>query len=196
VRTVHRPLALAILVLLGAPGCGNRGFPGDFRDRYRGGDETGSGDETGGGDETGTSGDVHGVSSAATTGASTGSGAPSSDAAQACVDRINEYRSSLGLPAYARWSREESCADDQAASDSQSGAAHGAFTQCGEWAQNECPGWPGPAAGMILDCLEAMWGEGPGGGHYENMSSSEYTSVACGFHDTGSGDVWAVQDFK
>jgi hypothetical protein len=41
-----------------------------------------------------------------------------------------------------------------------------------------------------------MWGEGPGGGHYENMSSNEYTAVACGFHDTGSGGVWAVQDFK
>lgn len=85
--------------------------------------------------------------------------------------------------------------------DSQSGQAHGAFGQCGEWAQNECPGWPGPPGGMITDCLQMMWDEGPGAdfnthGHYINMSSQQYTQVACGFYVTPSGDVWAIQNFK
>jgi len=135
-------------------------------------------------------------SSGATTTAGAGSGGSSGDASEACVDRINQYRGTLGLPPYARWTRAERCADGQAESDSMSGEAHGAFTQCREWAQNECPGWPGTPGGVIGECLDAMWDEGPGGGHYENMSSSDYTEVACGFHVTPSGDVWAVQDFR
>jgi hypothetical protein len=123
-------------------------------------------------------------------------GPGSSTAEQTCVDTINQYRATLGLPAYTRWSSEESCAADQAKSDSMSGSAHGAFTQCGEFAQNECPGWPGPPGQMITQCLAMMWMEGPGGGHYENMRSNMYTQVACGFYTLSDGSVWAVQDFK
>jgi hypothetical protein len=120
---------------------------------------------------------------------------PPAGAAQDCVDAINGYRATLGLAPYARWNQEESCADGQALSDSKSGTAHGAFTQCGEHAQNECPGWPGPSDAMIPKCLAAMWAEGPGGGHYENMRG-KYTQVACGFTTLANGSVWAVQDFR
>jgi hypothetical protein len=46
-----------------------------------------------------------------------------------------------------------------------------------------------------------MWAEGPGAdfqthGHYINMSSTKYTKVACGFYETPTGSVWAVQDFQ
>ena len=107
----------------------------------------------------------------------------------------------IGLPPYQRWSAEESCADGQAKSDSQSGTAHGAFGQCTENAQNECPGWPGPPDQMIPQCLAMMWAEGPGTdfskhGHYINMSSTQYTKVACGFYTLRDGTVWAVQDFR
>jgi hypothetical protein len=93
------------------------------------------------------------------------------------------------------------CADSQAQSDSQTGTAHGAFGSCAEWAQNECPGWPGPAATMTTGCLQAMWNEGPGAdfethGHYINMSSTKYTAVACGYFTMPSGKIWSVQDFK
>lgn len=130
-----------------------------------------------------------------------GAGSQASTAAQLCVDTINEYRASIGLPDYQRWTAEESCADGQAASDAASGTAHGAFGSCGESAQNECPGWPGPPESMITGCLDLMWAEGPGAdfathGHYINMSSTSYTKVACGFHVLPNGDVWAVQDFK
>ncbi len=67
---------------------------------------------------------------------------------------------------------------------------------CGEFAQNECPGWPGPPGTMIPQCLSAMWMEGPGGGHYDNMSSKQYTQVSCGFYTLPDGKVWAVQNFK
>lgn len=79
--------------------------------------------------------------------------------------------------------------------------AHSAFGQCGEFAQNECPGWPGPPGSMIGNCLQMMWNEGPGAfnqghGHYINMSSTQYTKVACGFHVLANGKVWATQDFQ
>lgn len=118
-------------------------------------------------------------------------------AAQICVDKINEYRASLGLPPYERWTSQEACADQQAQSDSSSGTFHGAFGNCTELAQNECPGWQGPADAMIPKCLAMMWAEGPGGGHYENMKGARgYTKVACGFHTLPNGSVWSVQDFR
>jgi hypothetical protein len=155
---------------------------------------------------TGTTGATTATSTSASTSASTSVASSSStgggnDAAQLCVDTINQYRASLGLPPYARWIRAESCADSEAKSDSQTGEAHGAFGQCGESAQNECPGWPGPPENMIASCLELMWNEGPGAdfnthGHYINMSSTQYTRVACGYSSTSAESLWAVQDFQ
>lgn len=141
-------------------------------------------------------GSSSGSSGASSGGSGSSSGSGGGDATQVCVDTINEYRKSIGLPAYARWSTGESCVDGQAQADSQSGTAHSAFGQCGEFAQNECPGWPGPPGTMIPQCLQMMWGEGPGGGHYDNMTSTQYTQVACGFYTLSDGSVWATQDFK
>ena len=139
-------------------------------------------------------------SSSATNDAGTDAGGGDGSVEQLCVDTINGYRAQLGLPAYKRWIQGESCGDGQAKSDSQSGVAHGAFGQCTESAQDECPGWPGPPEQMIPQCLAMMWAEGPGTdfskhGHYINMSSTQYTQVACGFYTLPNGNVWATQDF-
>jgi hypothetical protein len=40
-----------------------------------------------------------------------------------------------------------------------------------------------------------MWAEGPGGGHYDNMTNPKYTQVACGFQSDGSS-TWSVQSFR
>lgn len=128
-------------------------------------------------------------------------GAAFPEASSHCVDVINQYRASIGLNAYERWTDAEPCSDGEAKSDSQTGTAHGAFGQCGENAQNECPGWSGAPEKMIDGCLEMMWAEGPGAdfsmhGHYINMSSTDYTKVSCGFFVTADGSVWSVQNFK
>ena len=115
---------------------------------------------------------------------------------QLCVNEVNRYRATNGKPALARWTAEETCADGQSKSDSASGTAHGAFGQCNEFGQCECPGWGGPLETMIIGCLKAMWDEGPGGGHYDIMNSDSYTKVACGFYTMTSGKIWAVQDYK
>jgi len=124
-----------------------------------------------------------------------------SDPEQRCVDIINGYRASIGLPPYARWTAKETCVDAEALADSKSGQPHSAFGQCSELAQNECPGWPGTPSTMIASCLQAMWNEGPGSnfaahGHYINMTSRSYTKVACGFAVLSNGTVWAAQDFQ
>ena len=135
-------------------------------------------------------------------GSGTGAGDPYAADRKLCVDTINQYRATLGLPGYTEWSDEESCADGEAKSDSASGQAHGAFGTCNENAQDECPGWPGnDIAGSLKGCLQQMWNEGPGTdfsthGHYINMSSSKYTQAACGFFVTPDGSLWAVQNFK
>lgn len=140
------------------------------------------------------------TSSSTSSSASTGSGGGSDADAQLCVDLINQHRASIGLPPYKRWTSAEACSDGEATSDSQTGTPHGAFGKCGEFAQNECPGWPGAPGDIIGPCLQMMWDEGPGAdfskhGHYINMSSTQYTEVACGFHVTPDGSVWAVQNF-
>jgi hypothetical protein len=116
-----------------------------------------------------------------------------------CVDRINAFRASEGLPALSRWKDAESCSDGEARSDSETGKAHSAFGTCKEWAQDECPGW-GSAQSTVDGCLQSMWDErlNPNGeqGHYRNMSNAKYKSVACGFYKTPDGKVWALQNFK
>ena len=118
----------------------------------------------------------------------------------ACVDKINGYRETIGLAAYSRWTDGEACADSQAAADAKADAAHSAFGNCHESAQNECPAW-GSLNQILSGCLQMMWDEGPGSdfelhGHYLNMASTNYTSVACGFYTAPDGSIWSVQNFK
>jgi hypothetical protein len=138
-----------------------------------------------------------GASSGGTGGGTTGD--PYEAYRQQCVDKINEYRATLGLAPYQRWTAQESCVDNEAKTDSQNNKAHSAFGSCGEWAQNECPGYPSLSS-TVSTCLAQMWAEGPGAdfnthGHYINMSSTQYTKVACGFFE-GPNGVWAAQDFQ
>ena len=118
---------------------------------------------------------------------------PYDGARQDCVDQINSYRATLDLAPYARWTSAEGCTDGQAKADSESGTPHSAFGRCGESAQDECPGWPSIES-TTSSCLQMMWAEGPGGGHYENMRGG-YSRVACGFHES-QGGVWATQNFQ
>lgn len=134
-------------------------------------------------------------------GPAAGDGGPSDGSLQQlCVDTINEYRKTLNLPPYARWTEQEVCSDDQALADAMSGKAHGAFGKCTERAQNECPAWPAAdPRKSLVDCLAMMWAEGPGTdfsahGHYINMSETKYTKVACGF--ASGAKFWSVQNFR
>lgn len=140
-----------------------------------------------------------------TGGGSGGAGGTNNDveaARASCVAITNGYRQQVGVsPALERWSAQETCADSQAQSDSQTGTAHGAFGDCTERAQNECPGWGGDLSKVVTDCLAMMFAEGPGEpysehGHYLNMTNTAYTKLACGIYKTAAGKWWLIQDFR
>jgi len=140
-------------------------------------------------------------STSASSGSASSSSGSSTDVAQMCVDIINGYRATIGLPAYQRWTAEEACASGQAAADAAAMSPHSTFMQCTELAQNECSGYTGgDPAQVIKVCLGNMWSEGPGTGnahgHYNNMASASFTKVACGPTVTADGHVWVVQDFR
>jgi hypothetical protein len=102
-----------------------------------------------------------------------------------CVQRTNELRAKV-------------CADGQAARDANAKTPHGAFGQCGENAQNECPAFSGTPDTIVDRCLQMMFAEGPGDGpqhgHYVNLTNAAYRSVACGFHVASDGSVWLTQN--
>jgi len=110
---------------------------------------------------------------------------------QVCVDFVNAFRASLGVPPLTRNKDKESCVDKQAAYDSTHGA-HAAFGQCQEYGQCECPNWPNSL--NFTQCLQQMINEGPGGGHYEIMKNPNYKSIACGF-SYASSTYEATQDY-
>jgi hypothetical protein len=126
-------------------------------------------------------------------------GDPLAAARAQCVQIINADRATLNVAPLAQNFAEESCVDSQAEADYVANTPHSAFTKCGEWAQDECPGWPGPPSSIDTSCLAEMWAEGPPpqgqDNHWLNMSNASYTKVACGFYQTPSGDWWATQDF-
>ena len=120
-------------------------------------------------------------------------------ARQLCVQRTNEYRARVGLGPLSRRNDAEACEDAQARADGAARTAHGAFGQCRERAQNECPGWDGAPEDVIERCLAMMFAEGPGAGpshgHYVNMTDTRYRGVSCGVTAMPNGQLWVVQDF-
>jgi hypothetical protein len=121
------------------------------------------------------------------------------DDRQYCVDVINQFRASRLLPPLVRSPALEQFAAEGAMFNVLAGP-HGYFSsnfgRGGAMAENEVPGWQlsGSVRDVIFQGNQAMWNEGPGGGHYENMASLQYTQVGCGIHQTG-GRVWVVMDF-
>lgn len=150
----------------------------------------------GNGDDTGSHGGSTDSAATGLTSSDGGTSTTSSTPEDLCVETINAYRKTVDAPPLARWTDGETCAAGQAKSDSESGKAHGKFGDCQEFAQDECPGWPGPLEESLVKCLKMMWDEGPGGGHYDNMSNTKYTKVACGAYKTPKGTYWAIQNFR
>lgn len=112
---------------------------------------------------TGTTGASMGSTTGASMGSTTSGGADPFEAQrQACIDKINAFRATKGLPPYGRWTSAESCVDQQATSDEMNNSPHGAwksgaFPSCNGSGQNECLG-QGPNG--IESCLAQMWAEG------------------------------------
>lgn len=133
------------------------------------------------------------------------------DLYQDCVDRINQFLTQCAcLPALKRRTDGEACADQMAKYDAEQNSAHAGIrakicTPGGS--QNECPAYSSNNQVIGL-CMQQMWDEGPPPtadctgtcyethGHFINMTDTSVKQVACGFHTTASGKVWAVQNFS
>jgi uncharacterized protein YkwD len=164
-----------------------------------------SGSSSGGGSSGGVSTTSTGSSGGGGGSSADDAGATSTDLLQHCIDDINSYRAQINVPPYTRSSDLEAFAATGAESDSQSGQAHGHFiaTNGGNgvaFAENEVPGWPlaeyGSVTAIMDQGMQMMWAEGPGGGHYENMASTQYTLAGCGTYTTSDGNVWITTDFR
>jgi hypothetical protein len=135
--------------------------------------------------------------------------APTGDYYQDCVDHINVFRAECQcLPPLTRWTSGEDCADEQAQYDYEHNTAHAGFSAgicTGGWAQCECPDWDSvesitQGTQWYESCLAMMWHEvdKPAGeqGHYEAMSSTQHSQVACGVYTAPGGSTWATQNYK
>lgn len=191
-----------------APGSGGAAGAGKGGATGTGGSATGSGGATGTGGSTmgggGAGGCVPNIACKLTAPASSG------DIYQDCVDRINSFLTKCAcLPALARATEGEACADQMAEYDAGMNAAHAGFEAniCKpRGSQNECPGYSSNSQVIGL-CMQQMWDEGPPPagsctgtcyeqhGHYINMTDKTVHKVACGFFTTSAGKVWAVQNF-
>jgi uncharacterized protein YkwD len=200
---------------LGPGGSIDMGVPDSGASTSNGGTTTSSGSSSGGSSSggAGSDGASSGSSSSGASSGSTGggSGGTSDDAGasaeflQHCVDDINMYRATIGVPPYTRSSSLESFAAQGSESDAMTGEAHGNFisTNGGNgiaYAENEIPGWPldqyGSVTAITDQGMQMMWAEGPGGGHYDNMASTMYTQAGCGTYTTSDGSVWITTDFR
>lgn len=103
-----------------------------------------------------------------------------------CVSALNNFRRSIGVADLAPAPQsQQQCANNAAINDASRGF-HNSFGQCSERGQCECNGI------MPVDrCIQAYINEGPGGGHYDIISSPRYTSVACGY----DGGRFLAQNF-
>ena len=125
-------------------------------------------------------------------------------AAKFCLDSINSYRSSAGLPAYQEWPAGEQCASRQAEAYARGATPDLSADACmagQQSAQGICGSSAGTLKGTVADCLQRDWTEGPGQdfnthGDYSNMSSRQFTSAACGFAKGVDGSVRTVQIYK
>jgi hypothetical protein len=122
---------------------------------------------------------------------------------------VNQFRACVCLPALPRNPDAESCLNQQSEYDS-THEAHAGFKAevCKPRgnAQNECPGW-GSETQVVKGCIQQMFDEGvppddpcegdcyQKHGHFINMTSTKYKSVACGKFTTSKGEVWSVQNF-
>ncbi len=126
---------------------------------------------------------------------------PFDEELQRCVDLVNEYRATIHRSPLTRSASLEAFAAKAAANDGRAHVGHQYFRRTNgggvSHAENAIPWWPLPSFTVreaLEQGLEMMWKEGPGGGHYRNMSG-RYAEIGCGIF-LNRGEVTIVQEFR
>lgn len=117
-----------------------------------------------------------------------------------CVQETNRYRALASKPALTESAALEAFAAEGARIDGTAKIAHAHFSSAPgvASAENELLAQPlvqfGTVHEAIRQALSAFYAEGPGGGHYENLTGP-YTQTGCGVY-TALGLITVVQDFR
>lgn len=118
-----------------------------------------------------------------------------------CLSETNQYRSQVGAAPLVRDADVEAFALEAAKSDAASGVPHDYYSRHfpGYSAENEAIRWAkqnhgGTVRGIIRDAIAMAWDEGPGGGHYRNLTGA-YTRLGCGVYVDGD-IVSFAEDFR
>jgi hypothetical protein len=119
-----------------------------------------------------------------------------------CVGEINELRNQNGAFPYIESSQLEAYAAQAAASDAQSGQAHGYFNQTNgggvAFTEDEFAGEqvdPGGTAQQVLNQGLLDDEENQGGG-FDNLVTNQLSQVGCGFAQDTSGNWWVTIEFQ
>ena len=116
-----------------------------------------------------------------------------------CAEKINHYRSSVGLPPLQQSDALEAFAAEAAQNDGLVHVAHHYFTRTNGGgtakAETEILWWRGFAVRAVIQKgLAQMWDAGPPGEHYE-IIVGPYTQIGCGIFVNGS-EVTVTQEFR
>jgi uncharacterized protein YkwD len=200
-----------VIVALALVACGGEISPaGGIPGKTRSGSATTTATAGTGTSGSGLSGSTSSTS-VGTTGTGAGGGTGGTDDLQFCLDENNRYRATVGSAPLVRSDTLYAFSDEGAKYDYDAMSAHkhfgdsmmipGGASAAGE---NEIPGWggwsiksQGSVHEVIVGGLKAMWDEGPGGGHYENMKNPKYTKFGCGIYvaPNAEQDVTVTMDF-
>ncbi len=117
-----------------------------------------------------------------------------------CVDEVNRYRASVGLPALSRSPVLEAFAQIGVEHDASIRIPHDYFRQTNGGgvakAETEILWWRGLTTVRVISAgLAQMWAVGPGGEHYDILVG-RYTDVGCGIFVSPSGEVSVSQTFR
>jgi uncharacterized protein YkwD len=120
-----------------------------------------------------------------------------------CADEVNRLRATVGRAPLVRSDKLDAYSAAAAAADGQSHDAHKYYRETGAGgglvaAENEIPWWNlasfGSVHAIIQQGLAMQWAEGPGGGHYDNMTGP-YTEIGCGVASINN-EITVTQDFR
>lgn len=120
---------------------------------------------------------------------------------QVCVETTNQLRAQVGQTLATQSAALEVFAATSARDDAISGVPHSHFTSTNgggvAFAENEVLRWPFGGADTVQDTIRhaiaLFFGEGPGGPHYQNLTS--YSMLGCGVYIDGRA-ITVVQDFR
>jgi uncharacterized protein YkwD len=120
-----------------------------------------------------------------------------------CVEQVNGLRASVGAPALVQSDDMAAFSTEAARVDGEAHEAHKYFRETNggngaAMAENEIPWWTlgryGSVREIVRQGLAIEWAEGPGGGHYENITG-RYSQMSCGI-SIANGEVTVSQDFR